>query len=779
MKKLLFALLVTSISYGQALFDKGIKITGGIATENTAIKVVVHSANNVLNTIAKVDLIEYLEFASAINLPVTGVAGKIYLTRDNNILYRWNGTFYNQVTVDVSGKEDKVNKGIENGYASLDASGKVPLIQINDALLGSVNYKGTYNAATNTPALPTPASGNKGFYYIVSTAGTQVGLTLQAGDWVISNGILWGKVDNNNAVTSVNGLVGSVVLNTSNVNDSTNRRYQTDAQQLNNDATSSIQAQLNSKQNTLTNPITGTLTTNKIPKATGPNSLGDSNIQDVAGNIVINGFLGVGTTLTGKAGIESIYGYYSEGNVGFLTALSSAAYASNYITQLVSGFGSDTGKLAFQGGGGLGKAIGGLDFGTSTGLFADNTLVAKLNSNGNVLINTPTDDGVNKLQVNGTITASPATLSNQVPTFGQMNIADALKANLASPTFTGVPTVPTATAGTSTTQVANAAFVMGADAGNVKLIGDQIILGIKTFEANTAGFTSGIDLRLNANSGAFNNTYAFKISNLGTNGSGGFIANNNGGTGLYLESVKGRAMVVDVVNSSGLGSGITLNSNVGNTGDMLIFPNGRISNTGQLFALSFINSTAPATNALLANGTTLAVLPLNGGTLTGVLAGTSFNSTGASSFATNGGNVRVGADIGTPSTLSIGGTFRSTLQSLSGGQNIIGSISGVSNGFIQNIGVDNSIIYEFYNGSNVKSLTILNNNAATFSSSVTAASVTINNLSGTGLRSVAVDTTGNVIARTTYPIFESNAAAVSLAIGEFYRTSTGILMVRF
>jgi hypothetical protein len=51
-KDFIILLLVTSI-YSQALFDKGIKVTGGITTDNTATKVVVQSANNVLNTIAK------------------------------------------------------------------------------------------------------------------------------------------------------------------------------------------------------------------------------------------------------------------------------------------------------------------------------------------------------------------------------------------------------------------------------------------------------------------------------------------------------------------------------------------------------------------------------------------------------------------------------------------------------------------------------------------------------------------------------------------------------
>lgn len=48
MKKVLFLLLVTSISYGQALFDKGIKVTTNI-NDTIATKVVVKSANNVYN----------------------------------------------------------------------------------------------------------------------------------------------------------------------------------------------------------------------------------------------------------------------------------------------------------------------------------------------------------------------------------------------------------------------------------------------------------------------------------------------------------------------------------------------------------------------------------------------------------------------------------------------------------------------------------------------------------------------------------------------------------
>ncbi len=54
------------------------------------------------------------------------------------------------------------------------------------------------------------------------------------------------------AVDSVNGQTGVVVLDTSDIADSTNKRYQTDNQQTFNDATSSIQTQLNAKENSIT-----------------------------------------------------------------------------------------------------------------------------------------------------------------------------------------------------------------------------------------------------------------------------------------------------------------------------------------------------------------------------------------------------------------------------------------------------------------------------------------------------------------------------------------------
>ena len=110
-----------------------------------------------------------------------------------------------------------LNAGSANGVASLDAGGKVPVSQI--PALGDLNYQGTWNATTNVPTLVSSA-GTKGYYYVVATAGTTNlnGITdWQIGDWAVFNGSVWQKIDNTDAVTSVNGYTGVVVLTAADV----------------------------------------------------------------------------------------------------------------------------------------------------------------------------------------------------------------------------------------------------------------------------------------------------------------------------------------------------------------------------------------------------------------------------------------------------------------------------------------------------------------------------------------------------------------------------------
>jgi hypothetical protein len=128
----------------------------------------------------------------------------------------------------VSGYIPTTEKGANNGVATLDANGKVPTTQI--PMQGDLNYQGTWNASTNTPTL-TSSTGTKGYYYVVDVAGTTNldGITdWQIGDWAIYNGTIWQKVDNTDAVSSVNGQTGTVVLTTTDIGEGTNLYY-TDA----------------------------------------------------------------------------------------------------------------------------------------------------------------------------------------------------------------------------------------------------------------------------------------------------------------------------------------------------------------------------------------------------------------------------------------------------------------------------------------------------------------------------------------------------------------------
>ena len=114
----------------------------------------------------------------------------------------------------VNGYIPTSQKAAANGVATLDSGGTVPLNQIPASIQGGLIYQGTWNASTNTPTL-TSSVGSKGHYYAVSVAGTTNlnGITdWNVGDLAVFNGSVWEQIDNTDAVTSVNGYTGTVVL---------------------------------------------------------------------------------------------------------------------------------------------------------------------------------------------------------------------------------------------------------------------------------------------------------------------------------------------------------------------------------------------------------------------------------------------------------------------------------------------------------------------------------------------------------------------------------------
>jgi len=154
---------------------------------------------------------------AATTIPSTDVTGLGTMSTQNSNNISVTGGSMSGVT--ISDYVATATKGVANGVASLDGSGTVPVSQLPAAVLGALSYQGTWNASTNTPTL-TSSVGTKGYYYVVNVAGSTNlnGITdWVVGDWAVFNGSVWQKVDNTDAVTSVNGLTGTVVLTASSV----------------------------------------------------------------------------------------------------------------------------------------------------------------------------------------------------------------------------------------------------------------------------------------------------------------------------------------------------------------------------------------------------------------------------------------------------------------------------------------------------------------------------------------------------------------------------------
>jgi hypothetical protein len=96
------------------------------------------------------------------------------------------------------------------------------------ALPDPMEYKGIWNASTNTPAL-TDGTGDNGDVWYVGTAGTQFSpaINFQVGDKAVYNGATgkYEKWDTTEAVSSVNGQTGVVVLSTDQITEGNTNLY--------------------------------------------------------------------------------------------------------------------------------------------------------------------------------------------------------------------------------------------------------------------------------------------------------------------------------------------------------------------------------------------------------------------------------------------------------------------------------------------------------------------------------------------------------------------------
>jgi hypothetical protein len=275
---------------------------------------------------------------AATTIPSTDVTGLGTMSTQNSNNISVTGGSISGTT--VAGYIPTTEKAAALGVATLDAGGTIPLSQIPASIQGGVSYQGTWNASTNTPTL-TNGVGTKGYYYVVSVAGNTNldGITSwNVGDWAIFNGTVWQKVDNTDAVTSVNGYTGTVVLTTTDVAEGTNQYFTTAR------ARTSVSAGTGISYDNLTGVIT-----NSSPSL-GGDVVGPASATDNA----VARF----DTTTGKLLQNSVVTVGDTGAVSGVTTLAASTSVTTPIVQATNSAGlalrnsAGTTQISMGGGGG-------------------------------------------------------------------------------------------------------------------------------------------------------------------------------------------------------------------------------------------------------------------------------------------------------------------------------------------------------------------------------------------------------------------------------------------
>jgi hypothetical protein len=537
------------------------------------------------------------------------------------------------ITYDNSTYQVTSEKAQPNGYASLDSNGKVPLVQINDALIGNVNFQGLWNASTNTPTLANPpAAGTKGYYYIVSTAGTFAGISFEVGDWIISNGTAWGKVDNTDAVSSVFGRTGNVTAsngdyNTSQVTENTNL-YFTNAR-----AIASVLTGYSSGSGTISAADTILSAIQKLNGNIGALVTGVSSVNGQTGVVVL--------TTTNIA--EGTNLYYTEARVNANTnvAANTAARHAAVTLGTANGLSLSTQQLSLGlASAGVTGALSGTDWSTFNSKVSSQWVTSGSNiyyNTGNVGIGT--NNPGQKLEVVGNIIANSG---NKIGFRYDSN--DANLYNYITQTTAGGTAPLTIVGGTMTGSNVEAIRFETASAGSVKMsIFNDGAVAINTispdgkFDVNgTSYFRDNVNIyagkRLFLDGGS--DTYITEVSanniqvvtggltRLGitsdgnidfvgtaTGLAGAYFSNNN--TSLKLHSTFGGGTTKDLILQSGGSAGapqLILKAD----GNVLIgtpTPNG---NTLRVNGTGFFDSTLTATQFIRSGGTSSQFLKADG-----------------------------------------------------------------------------------------------------------------------------------------------------------------------
>ena len=137
-------------------------------------------------------------------------------------------------------RADYLKEIIAEVAVTLGTDGKVPIGALPDFVVGQLLYAGTFDpvsgdaelssnaqerlgtndtsiALTDDASAVTGYAANEGNYYVVSGEGVFASVAFEPGDWLIATASGWQKIDNTDAVVSVNGRIGAIVLDSGDV----------------------------------------------------------------------------------------------------------------------------------------------------------------------------------------------------------------------------------------------------------------------------------------------------------------------------------------------------------------------------------------------------------------------------------------------------------------------------------------------------------------------------------------------------------------------------------
>ena len=212
--------------------------------------------------------------------------------------------------------DSKLAKKPDGTNDLIDSGNKITTTYLPDVVLGQLVYGGTVTGAgvaslspnaktklgtssasitlTNDTTAITGYVANEGIYYIASSDGSFASLGLKTGDWLLSTGSAWKKIDNTDAVTGVKGnaetdyRIGNIAIDPDDLDDtSTTNKF----------VTASDKTTWNAKQDALPT----TTTAGKVLKSTstaGTVQWADDTDSNTWRSVKVNGteVLGTGTS---------------------------------------------------------------------------------------------------------------------------------------------------------------------------------------------------------------------------------------------------------------------------------------------------------------------------------------------------------------------------------------------------------------------------------------------------------------------------------------------------